>query len=445
MTGKQRIAASFLVVLICSLSVAGQGTHRYSLRTGATPVLPSPLSMSLEGAKWPDPCVPVLYRIDGNTKVALPCQVENPRPARLWFIPDKTWEPNTVVNLELGFESFAKQRQEVTWSIGGEGYTLQYRGKDILRYQRAPQPVPAGVNAIYSRGAFIHPLWSPAGKVLTRIQPPDHYHHYGIWSAWTVARYEGKEVDFWNLAKGQGTVRSVLMPSMDSGPIYASLLPVHRYVDVNYPPEKKYPTSLSDYLYGNPHWEGNSMDGWGENTVIMEGWNIKAFPTQLEGRLVWIIDVKMSFSNILNNVVELPAYRYGGGIGFRATDDWTRENCSVLTSEGKTREQADGTRARWCDVHGTVDGQTSGIVFMDHPTNREHPEPMRIWPSNIDKEKGRFFFEFCPIRLTGWSLEPRKENVLRYRMVVYDGTLDPKIMENLWKNFAYPPVVAAKQ
>jgi hypothetical protein len=448
MMGKQCIAAPILIVLLCSLAIAGQGTNRYSLKTGATAVLPMPLSMDLEGVKLPDPCVPVLYRIDGSAKIALPCQVEDARPARLWFIPDKTWEPNTVVNLELAFEPRGKRPEEVTWSNSGEDYTFQYRGKNILNYRRTPYPVPAGVDPVYSRGAFIHPLWSPSGKVLTRIQPPDHYHHYGIWTAWTVARYEGKEVDFWNLAKRQGTVRSPLLSTMivpETGPVYAHYWIGHRYVDLNSPPEKQYPASLSDHLYGRRFQEASSMDGWGEKTVIVENWDIKAFPAQIDGRLVWIIDLEMSFSNVLNSIIELPAYRYGGGIGFRATDDWTRENCSVLTSEGKTREQADGTRARWCDVHGTVDGQTSGIIFMDHPANREHPEPMRVWPSDIDKEKGRFFFEFCPIRLNGWSLQPGKENVLRYRMVVYDGTLDPKTMETLWKNFAYPPVVTVKQ
>ena len=171
---------------------------------------------------------------------------------------------------------------------------------------------------------------------------------------------------------------------------------------------------------------------------------MRAYPCQIRGREVWIVDLVTTLKSALDTTVDLPSYRYGGGIGFRATDDWTRENCRVLTSEGKDRAEADGSRARWCDVRGG-EGVGSGIVFMSHPANREHPEPMRVWPSDIDKEKGRVFFEFCPIRLKDWSFQPGRENVLRYRMVVYDGTLGPKTMEALWKHYAYPPTVTVKR
>jgi len=41
---------------------------------------------------------------------------------------------------------------------------------------------------------------------------------------------------------------------------------------------------------------------------------------------------------------------------------------SVLTSEGKTRKDADGSYARWCMITGeTGKDQTSGIIFMSHP------------------------------------------------------------------------------
>ena len=44
---------------------------------------------------------------------------------------------------------------------------------------------------------------TPHGQVLTRIQPPDHYHHYGIWNPWTHTLFENDTVDFWNI-KGAG-------------------------------------------------------------------------------------------------------------------------------------------------------------------------------------------------------------------------------------------------
>jgi hypothetical protein len=135
----------------------------------------------------------------------------------------------------------------------------------------------------------------------------------------------------------------------------------------------------------------------------------------------------------------LEAYRYGGGLGFRAVESWTNENSAVLTSEGKTRADADGSNARWCRVSGTDGkGGQMGILFMSHPSNREHPEPMRVWPINENNGRGDLFFEFCPIRHVGWRLEPGRDYVLHYRMVVFSGDLTVEQCEQAWQDFATP-------
>ena len=73
-------------------------------------------------------------------------------------------------------------------------------------------------------------------------------------------------------------------------------------------------------------------------------------------------------------------------------------------------------------------GGTSGILFMSHPSNREFPEPMRVWPENTNGH-GDLFFEFCPIRDKSWELKPGNDYVLKYRMLVYDGKIDPAVAE----------------
>ena len=140
--------------------------------------------------------------------------------------------------------------------------------------------------------------WSPEGKVLTRIQPPDHYHHYGIWSPWTMTHIEGREVDFWNLNKGQGTVRFAGVESI--------LTPEH-------------PAAF----------------GSGRNMLILQ-------PTKPAGcqlRKFWMcgpgrIKLRAGRCGLLiiqppekraESPIELDAYRYGGGLGFRATEEWTKE------------------------------------------------------------------------------------------------------------------------
>ncbi|MEM8967267.1 MAG: DUF6807 family protein, partial [Bacteroidota bacterium] len=44
--------------------------------------------------------------------------------------------------------------------------------QEVLTYQYALAKVPEGVDDIYRRGGFIHPLRSLGGGTLTRIQPP---------------------------------------------------------------------------------------------------------------------------------------------------------------------------------------------------------------------------------------------------------------------------------
>jgi hypothetical protein len=135
------------------------------------------------------------------------------------------------------------------------------------------------------------------------------------------------------------------------------------------------------------------------------------------------------------------AYRYAGGIGFRATGEWNNKNSTVLTSEGLTRKDADGSRARWADINGAFKEKgNSGITFFSHPSNRDYPEPMRVWPEN-QNGVGDVYFEFCPTRHNDWELSPGNTYRLKYRMLVYDGKIDQPTADRLWNDFAYPPAI----
>jgi len=152
----------------------------------------------------------------------------------------------------------------------------------------------------------------------------------------------------------------------------------------------------------------------------------------------YVLDLTTTLNTPLECGILLEQYRYGGGLGFRATQRWGTENSTVLTSEGKTRAEADGTGARWVIIEGesSVPEGRSGILFMSHPENRAHPEPMRMWPPDSQDGIGNVFFEFCPIRHREWKLEQGKDYYLQYRMVVFDGSMDPISADVLWNEFA---------
>lgn len=85
------------------------------------------------------------------------------------------------------------------------GETLDYKIGDKLLFSynyTTVYPAP-GVDSVYKRSGFIHPLKTLGGEVMTNCSPADHYHHFGLWYAWTKTTFEGNEIDFWNLHKNK--------------------------------------------------------------------------------------------------------------------------------------------------------------------------------------------------------------------------------------------------
>ena len=353
-----------------------------------------------------------LEEILKERSVEVPCQIEQGVSPRLWWILSGKTKPGEKRIFRLS-EGKTIEGTPVKVRKGSDALQIFVNNQKVLQYFHVPVSPPEGVDSIFARSAFIHPLWSPSGAILTRIQPPDHYHHYGIWNPWTKTNFEGREVDFWNLGKGQGTVRFKGFVSLINGQVYGGFKAIHEHVD-----------------FTSPEGEKNAMN---------EEWDIRVW--NLGGDYgFWMWDFTSKLNCASSSPIILEQYRYAG-FGFRATEYWTNKNSGILTSEGKTRKDGDATRARWSNIYGATETGTSGIVFMSHPYNREHPEPMRIWPEDSNGGRGDMFFQFCPIRERSWELKPGKDYILRYRMYVYDGTVTPETAERLWQDFANPPKV----
>lgn len=110
-----------------------------------------------------------------------------------------------LISLFLG----SCQPSETSCSVVDTGKALDYKiGNKLLFSYNYTTVYPApGVDSVYKRSGFIHPLKTLGGEVMTNCSPADHYHHFGLWYAWTKTTFEGNEIDFWNLHKKQGTVR----------------------------------------------------------------------------------------------------------------------------------------------------------------------------------------------------------------------------------------------
>lgn len=318
---------------------------------------------------------------------------------------------STLIFLLMGVTllSHAQDKNKLSITTGDSETTIYAGDNPVLSYVHEETMPPEGINPLYKRSAYIHPLWSPGGERLTRIQPPDHYHHYGIWNPWTRTHFGKYKVDFWNLADKQGTVRFA------------------EYLEKTEEDAKAGFKVRQEHIYFK-------KDG-GEGVAINETWNVLVRMPE-EG--IYMVDLTSTLNSPLEGGITLEAYRYGGGLGFRATEIWGTDNSSVFTSEGKTRKDADASHAKWVIIEGesSVPEGRSGILFLSHPSNRSHPEPMRMWPPDSQEGKENVFFEFCPIRHQEWVLEQNTDYTLKYRMVVFDGEMGPDRAEKYWTQFA---------
>ncbi len=353
-----------------------------------------------------------LYEIISTGEKSVHCQVESDYSSHLWFILEGLSAKNSTRKFSLKIQEqnpIDTLNTDIHIYKSGENLTLRQKEQSVLSYRFAIMYPPEGVNPLFKRSGFIHPLWSPGGEILTRVQAPDHYHHYGIWGPWTLTHINDRKVDFWNLYEGEGTVQFAGFLSETVGDIFSGFRVLQQHIDFGAKGE--------DQIAIN-------------ETLDVRVWNIND--------KVRVIDYTTILNTPLPDGIMLDAYRYGGGIGFRATEKWTKDNSTVLTSEGKTRIDADGSNARWCIVEGEseVEEGRSGILFLSHSSNRAHPEPMRVWPIDANGGRGDMYFEFTPIRHKSWELKKGNNYVLKYRMIVFDGKINKETAEMYWNSFS---------
>jgi hypothetical protein len=288
--------------------------------------------------------------------------------------------------------------------------TISNSNHPLLTYVFSTVYPPPGIDTAYKKSGFIHPLCTPHGQILTRIQPPDHYHHYGIWDPWTHILYKGDTIDCWNLAARKGTQLFAKFTSITSDGKIAEFQALQQHIAL--------------------HKDGT------EEVFLNELLTIKITPTDPDH---YLLDFTIQLTPATPYPVKLLAYRYGG-LGWRATSEWNRDNSEVLTSEGKDRRHADNTKARWCIVQGNLGASYGGAAMLSHPSNYNHPEPLRIWPDSSNG-RGDLFANFSPTKDTDWLLEPGHTYTLLYRWVVFNGHFTREEAESAWQYFSNSPHV----
>ena len=409
----------FFCVLAPQSVSRAESLAKITVEAGDYTRIDTPVAASLDGVPLASPADKLsLVEVKGSRRAVVPVQLEAGSPPRLWWILSGKTEAGTKRIYELEAGSIADDvvlDVAPLLAVKNDSFLqiqtqIEGGNKNILRYNHAIVPAPAGQSELYNRSGFIHPLWSPTGSVLTDIHPKDHYHHIGIWMPWTKTKFEGKDVDFWNLGLGQGTVRFKRFLSTTSGLVYSGFQAEHEHVALK-----------TDE---------------GEKVVLKEVWDVRVYNIGGRHGGYWLWDFVSAQRCVADSSLLLEKYRYGG-FGYRAAAEWKGDKAAYLTNQGRTRKDGHATRARWCDTAGVSDGQWKGITHFSHPDNFRHPEPMRIWPG-FEQE---VFFNWAPVLLDDFELKPGKDHIYRYRLYVHEGKVDVENTERLWNDYAHPPKV----
>jgi hypothetical protein len=407
---------SLLIISFLSFPHFAQNTANLNVDSGNFDRITCPVSVDFSPIQYGIEAKDVqLVEFIGDKQRLIPSQYDKEKN-KFWFILDGYTPKETIRSFAIVQKTKKIKIQQIKILKKNGALQLKFKKNPILNYQFEITYPPKGVDEKFKKSGFIHPVYSPGGEVLTRIQAPDHYHHYGIWGPWTKTHINGRSVDFWNLGDQQGTVLFKDFLNETQGDIFSSFTAHQEHLDFGATEENR--------------------------VALNEALEVKVWNLGTKNKS-WLVDYTTSITSPLQNGILFDAYRYGGGIGFRATEKWHKDNTSVLTSESKDRLTADGTSAKWVIIEGaseTKEGR-SGILFMGFPDNKEFPEPMRVWPIDANKGRGDLFFEFCPIRHVEWKIESKKEYSLNYRMLIFDGEITSEQAEMYWQAFAHPPKV----
>ncbi len=340
--------------------------------------------------------------VEVKTKKRIPAQLLD--SITLIFILDslKAKDSRTYT---LDYEPEKKQMfHNVTAEQDQNGILVRSKNKPVLYYHTTEVLPPADSPAYYRRSGFIHPLYSPGGKILTDDFPAGHAHQHAIFSAWTNTTYKKQFVDFWNQHLQKGTVKHTQVMNVKQGAVCAEL------------------TVMLEY------------ESFAHGLVLQEQWIIRVYPFTD----YYLFDILSEQYNPKDDTLYINKYHYGGQ-AFRGSKYWNpddkvnyKENWNILTSEGVKDSLANHTRAKWVDASGKIQDQVAGVTVFGHPLNYGYPQTIRVHPSMP-------YWAFAPMVEGAFTINQRSYYRSRFRYYVHNGMPDKTIIERIKNDFVEPP------
>jgi hypothetical protein len=254
----------------------------------------------------------------------------------------------------------------------------------------------------HRRKPHIHPVATPSGITLTRVEPPDHPWQRGVWF---VVKYVDGD-NFWEetTPPGYGIQRHTARP-----------------------------TRRADTIEGHLDWIRPDR----ETVAIREHRRLTHVELGDDAYAVdWDVAIVPEAGTVLDRTPFMGTWGGYSGLAFRGREDW--HDTRLLLDDGTPRDRVTPQESRWCDLSGTADGQEVGVCILDHPTNPSHPVPFYAtcragegygtgWANTVYPA----FLWHGPVTLPAG--EPLR---FRYRVAVHDGTWDTVRAESTWQAWA---------
>lgn len=360
----------------------------------------------------------------------------------IWILNGET-KKNSIRNFILILEKWESSESPFSIEdINKKSLLIKNDSKPILQYNYGIIREKEGKINPFDRSSYIHPVWTPTGKIITGDFSPEHIYQRGIFKAWRKVKFEGFTTEFWSIgldlydtpAKTQKDDRNI---DISNGPVFTQIVVYNNGIVGN---DKTYCKEICTVRIYNRL----RQNTWMFDLIVREIPVDPDHPETLPRKI---------------KTMELEEIHYGG-MSFRgASPEWLRQerisrederfskdnvclspedSLDILTSEGHNRKTGNGIPARWIDYTGPLGDEWGGLVVFDHPSNVRYPTPLRIHPYLP-------YFSYALTKDAPYTITSEAPLNLMYRFVVHNGHPDKKFNEKIAQDFVAPPQVTWNQ
>ena len=314
------------------------------------------------------------------------------------------------MNFVLAIGDFDLPTRKVSIESDGVNATAKVGDKKVFQYAVETRESPKGLDKVYRRSGYIHPVFDPAGNEVTGDFSPDHAHQHGLFFAWVNTTFRDHKVDFWNQKSRTGKVEHNKILNQESGKVFGTLTVSQTHSDIT-DPEKPV-------------------------AVINETWTVKIYNVSDP----FVFDLRVDHKMLTDEPLKINKYHYGG-LGIRGRNNWLvakssprfDKAASFLTSENKGRT-GNHTRPNWTSIYGEVDQGNSSLTVFGHPSNFRFPQHVRLHPTMP-------YFCLAPMVEESFELSKNETYTSHYRIVVANQKPELDFGEKFWKAYSSPAKV----